>query len=119
MTSKDLLRTLVLSAIADNYENSDWITENVVHLAGECGFLVERPDVERTIGDLIGEGLARAYRLTATEDPAEEMTGIPTAAEFGDAYFLMCESGLAVLRSFPWPFDDDDVLQEDFRIDDE
>ena len=62
MKANGLVRKMVLNEISDDYENVDQII--LPSVAKECaklGLVVERSDIVNALGDLIEEGLAKAY----------------------------------------------------------
>jgi hypothetical protein len=81
---------------------------------------VKTPEVLQTLHDLIDAGLAKAYRLG--NQPAQELSGMPTAGEIGspyesrlnDLYFYLTQEGMNIhLADYPdWPFDDDNILRK-------
>src|SRR5665213_2321932 len=65
MNRSELIRQMVLSAMCDDFENVDQIILPVV--ARDCaklGFSVERPEIAKTLGELVAEGMAKAYDLS-------------------------------------------------------
>jgi len=70
MHRRELVRTFVLNGIADDYENLEQITKQAASLRADCGMTIQSSEILEALGDLVGAGLAKAYRLSSNE--AEE-----------------------------------------------
>jgi|SRR5665213_70608 len=125
MTRSELIRRMVLSAMCDDFENVDQIILPVV--ARDCaklGVSVERPEIVRTVGELVAEGLAKGYLLSGTNrDPfSGEIQGMPSldiVEEDFKTYFYLTKEGTDFHRSDYswWPFDDDDNVLPNWHLD--
>ena len=112
MTRRELIQRLVLNSISDDGENVDQvILRDAVETGAMCGLSVERSDVVEALGELVGQGLARTYRLSATE-PSIELPGMPpldVVEEYFTTYFFITEKGmdLHLADDSWWPFDEE------------
>jgi hypothetical protein len=116
---------MVLSAMCDDFENVDQIILPTV--AGDCaklGISVERPEIVRTLGELVAEGLAKAYLLSGNNrDPfSGEIQGMPLldiVEEDFKTYFYLTKKGTDFHSSDYtwWPFDDDDNILPNWHLD--
>lgn len=67
MNRNELVRRMVLREISDDYENIDQIIlPNVAKQCSKLGFVVERSQIVTALGELIQDGLAKAYLLSST-----------------------------------------------------
>jgi hypothetical protein len=111
MDPKELIRRLVRNSISDDYENVDQvILRDVARDCAKLGITVERADVVDALGELIKDGLARAYNLSSTE-PVKELQGMSPldfAEEYFETYFYITGKGMDLHLSDDtwWPFDD-------------
>lgn len=116
---------MVLGSMCDDFENIDQIILPTV--ARDCtklGFTVDRAEIVKTVSDLVGDGLVKAYDMSnAKRDPfSGELSGMPPVdivEEDFKTYFYVTETGLDFHRSDRnwWPFDDDDNVLPDWRLD--
>lgn len=123
MRRHQLVRTFVLDAIADDYENLEQITKHVTSLSARCGITIESSEILQALGDLIAADLAKAYRLS--NETAEEFHGMPPSDQIGsphlsttsDVYFWVTQEGrrLQLSDCADWPFDDDNLLRSDWK----
>jgi len=112
----------VLDGIADDYENLQQIAKQVASLSSDCGTTIELSEILIALGDLVGAGLAKAYRLSSSEP--EEICKMPAASEIGspylttanDIYFLVTTKGMDLQLSpnKDWPFDENNLLRRDW-----
>jgi len=111
MTRGELIRMFVLSEISDDYEEPEHIFDNVSKRARICGIDLKPEDIRAAVLELIGFGLAKAYRLS-TRDPVVEVQGVPPSTQFADYYFLITEKGRGAHSTWrkEWPLDDEDSL---------
>jgi len=116
MNRNDLKRLLVLTEIADDYEEPEHIYENVAAEAKLCGMTIQPLEVMRILVELIEGGLARAYRLSGIA-PAELIQGAPELDELHGYYFRITKKGLEVHSSVAdqWPFDGEGDLLPNWR----
>jgi hypothetical protein len=122
MHRRELVRMFVLDGIADDYENLEQITKHVASLSADCGMTIQSSEILEVLGDLVGAGLAKAYRLSS--DGAKEIDGMPSAHEIGspflttedDIYFWVTKKGmdLQFSPSKDWPFDENNRLRSDW-----
>ena len=93
----ELVRRMVLNAICDDYENVDqMILRDVAKHGAKLGFAVERSDIVGALAELIKDGLAKAYLLSATE-PAKELESMPSlevVEENFETYFYITKKGM-------------------------
>jgi hypothetical protein len=61
----------VLTAISDDYEDLDMVVNEVGKWGAQEGVSVTRQGITRALEELIGEGLAQAYVLSAQPPYAE------------------------------------------------
>jgi aryl-alcohol dehydrogenase-like predicted oxidoreductase len=123
MRRRQLVRTFVLDAIADDYENLEQITKHVTSLSVRCGMTIESSEILQALGDLIAADLAKAYRLsneTAKEIhgmPPSDQIGSPDLTTTGDVYFWVTQDGRRLQLSdyADWPFDGDNLLRSDWN----
>ncbi len=123
MTRDDLVRLSVLDSISDDFENVDQvILSHVAKIGRKCGLKIERPEVVKTLADLVKDGLAKAYILPGPKpDPfSGELEGMPPLDEINEVgtYFYITEKGMALhlADDDPWPLDDDGNLKPDWRL---
>jgi hypothetical protein len=112
MNRNGLKRLLVLTEIADDYEEPGHIYENVAKEAKLCGMAIEPSEILKILVDLIESGEAKAYRLLPVKGPAGEVQGVPSLDELGDYYFWITKKGLEARSSSAdnWPFDGEGEL---------
>jgi len=110
----ELIKRFVLNAIADDFENLEQITKDVTNLSGKCGLTITSSEIVRGLGCLIETGLAKAYRLYASERPPDEISSLPPAKDIDHYYFGITEKGMSVQLSDydGWPFDEQNVLRK-------
>jgi hypothetical protein len=113
MDRSELVRRLVLSEIADDYENVDQIIlPSVAKLGVKLGLSIDRSEILDALRGLIGDGLAKAYLSSGKEPFSTEIEGVPALdviEEHFKTYFYITEKGKAFNLSDDtwWPFDDD------------
>ena len=120
----ELIRMFVLNEISDDYENFHWISEQVTKLGTKCGMKIRSSEILDALGNLVGAGLAKAYRLSTTQ-PVKEIAGFPNRDEIercyvksaqSYCYFWITGQGRHRQSSIEndWPFDDDGSLRKDW-----
>ena len=113
----ELVRHLVLTAISDDYENLEMIHQLVAKRSSRCGLSISISEIIRALGNLIEAGFASPYQLSGTAPP-QVMEGRLSPGQFEDfyTYFLTTQKGMELLRSdrSSWPFDEQDLLKEDW-----
>jgi len=113
MDRSELVRRLVLSEIADDYENVDQIIlPSVAKLGVKLGLSIDRSEISDALRSLVGDGLAKAYLLSGKEPFSTEIQGLPAldvVEENFKTYFYITEKGNAFQLSDNtwWPFDDE------------
>src|SRR5437879_10981179 len=122
MHRRELVRTFVLNGIADDYENLEQIYKQVASLSADCGMTIQSSEILEALGDLVGAGLAKAYRLSSNE--AQEIVGMPPTDEIEspyltaatDIYFWVTKKGMDLQLSpcKDWPFDENNLLRSDW-----
>jgi len=116
MSQHDLIRLLVLVEISDDYEEPEHVYENVAKRARLCGMVIQFVDVRTALMELVGSGLAKAYRLSTTAQ-AMEIQGFPPVDQVHEYYFWITEKGKGIVdstRGDSWPFDDEGDLRPDW-----
>ena len=112
MDRNELVRRLVLNAIADDYENVDQvILRHVADGCARCGIKVERSDIVDALTGLVRDGLAKAYLLSGTTPYATELQQMPlldVIEEYFKTYFYITPKGMDQYLSDDtwWPFED-------------
>jgi hypothetical protein len=89
------MRTLVLRAIADDYESFDIIVESVTEWS--VGRRVDRQAVKSALEQLINEGYAQAYVLSS-EPPAGAQPVQYCSDDVSDLWFYLTKKGRALAR---------------------
>jgi hypothetical protein len=79
VSRSELVRVFVLNELADDYEEFDHISENVIKLGVDCGLTIHSSEILDALMYLIESGLAKAYRLGGPT--AEEIQGVPPRDE--------------------------------------
>jgi hypothetical protein len=110
MDRVEAVRLFVLSAIADTYEDIEQIRK--LAECDEGGFTLSDEEIWHALVGLVGTNLARAYRLTATSRPAEELVGMPPKDEIdwngeSSVWFYITEPGKRVLNERKDLWDED------------
>jgi len=115
---------MVLNTMCDDFENIDQIILPLV--ARDCaklGFSVERTKIVKTVTELVMDGLAKAYDLSANnKDPfSGEIQGMPPVdgvEEDFKTYFYPTKKGMDFHLSDGtwWPFDDDGHVLPNWRL---
>jgi hypothetical protein len=96
----DLVRRLVLTTIADDYENVDQVILRQVAEAGVAfGLTIERSDIVDALGGLIGDGLAKAYLLSPANGSIElqSMPPLDAIETYFQMYFYITKKGIDLL----------------------
>lgn len=114
---------MVLNTMCDDYENVDQIIlPTVAKNCAKLGFSVERSEIVKTLGELVVDGLAKAYLLSSTEPFCTELQGMPrvdVVEEDFKTYFYITKKGMDFHLSDDtwWPFDDEDNVLPHWRLD--
>ncbi len=93
MNPEQLKPALVMRAIADDYEDLDMITREVIEWGRERKLSITASEVSVVLVQLIESGLAKAFHLS----PLREFPGVPDAQKLGDCYFGLTQHGLEQL----------------------
>jgi hypothetical protein len=122
MNQSDLIRMMVLNCICDDYENVDQIIlPDVAKDCAKLGITVERSQILKALGELIADGLAKAYLLSPREPFSSELQGMPPldiVEEDFKTYFYITKKGMDFhLSDDWWPFDDNGELRPDWDVD--
>jgi hypothetical protein len=114
MTRNDFIRRFVLNEICDDYENLDVLQSVIANESSRCGLEISRDEIVQGIAELIEAGLAKAYKLTPTRRPAEEIPGVPPLDQIDNYYFWATPRGLDVQASDEgwYPFDENGELRK-------
>jgi hypothetical protein len=105
----EIVRLLVLNAIADDYEEPRHIFETIIGPSELCGVPIQPKDVDTVLVQLVEMGLASAYELTPTA-PAVEIQGVPRLDQVNRYYFFITKRGREVHATLNWPFDEEGAL---------
>jgi len=114
---------MILNVMCDDYENVDQIILPMV--AKDCaklGFSVERAEIVMRLGELVAEGMAKAYLLSSWEPFSTELEGmrpVDVVEEDFKTDFYITKKGLDFHRSNDkwWPFDDEDNVLPNWHLD--
>ena len=95
------LTWLVLNAIADDYESLEIILVDVGRWAGEDGITFDVHEVQASLVELVGTGLARAFEYDHAAKNYE-MTSIPHPSDIAeDHWFYITSAGIQAMHEFP------------------
>ena len=110
----EVVRTLVLAEISDDFEEPEHVNENITEIARLCGLSVERSEVLSMLRDLVESGYAKAY-LLSMKGPAVEVEGPLPQDGTPDLYFLITDEGLKALAAWRrgWHLSDEGILLPD------
>lgn len=116
---------MVLDSMCDDFENIDQIIlPTVARDCARLGLSIERDEIVKTVSELVRDGLAKAYDLSAyNKDPfSGELSGMPPVdiiEEDFKTYFYVTKKGSELQTSdYSWsPFDDDDNILPDWHLD--
>lgn len=105
-----------MNEIADFPQFIEFIYEEVEKLGLECGMQVSREEILRALTELVEAGLAKAYRLYTTGQPADELDGVPPPDphdRLRNPYFGLTEKGkqLQLMDDPLWPFDSENQVR--------
>jgi len=112
-----------LNAMCDDYENIDQIIlPEVARDCAKLGFSVERSEIVKALSELLRDGLAKGYLLSATEPFSTELQGMPpvdVVEEEFKTYFYPTKKGMDLHLSDDkwWPFDDENNVLPNWRLD--
>lgn len=119
MTRNELIRRMVLNAIADDYENVDQII--LPQVAKDCaklGFAIERSEIVKALGELVASGLAKGFLLSDAPVELQSMPSLEVVEEDFTTYFYVTKNGRdAQLSDEWWPFDDDGEPLPNWHLD--
>ena len=104
MDRTEAVRALVLNELCDDYEEPEQILKQV-----RCDAIdpvLSADELRQALVSLVGTGLAKAYRSTATRNPPEE---IAWNGESG-VYFYITELGRRFLAEIEGVWDKDDNM---------
>ena len=96
MKNTELLRTLILSAVANDYEDWSTVAEEVIEWSKERDQDYSTEEVGEELRQLIVQGLVAAYNLSPCEPFSREVNGIPECLE--GVYFLVTQNGRSLLN---------------------
>ena len=92
------IRDLVLRAISDDYESFEWVVGDVLGSAVELGMSADANAVLSALKNLINDGYAQAYLLSA--HPGTNAEPVAFAENLlDDLWFYVTPSGKALIRS--------------------
>ena len=111
--------------MCDDFENVDQIIlPKVAKDCAKLGFSVERPEIVKTLAELVADGMAKAYILSGySRDPfSGELQGMPSldiVEEDFKTYFYPTKKGMDFHLSDDtwWPFDDDGNVLTNWHVD--
>lgn len=97
MEKTALLRSLVMDAIANDYEDFATIVEDVAAWASERDICVTAPEISASLFELVKSGLAKAYALS--NSPREVQLNDPPDGSEG-WYFLLTKQGRQAIEDY-------------------
>jgi hypothetical protein len=116
VTRAELIRTLVLREICDDFEDILQITNWTVESGSKCGLTVTHDDIIQALRELIEMGHAKAYNLERWTDPPAAENEVPAYEEINPMKprFSRTEKGLAFqeANSASGPYDENHDLRE-------
>ena len=123
MKRGEFVERLILNEICDDFENVDQvILPKVVEQGEKCGSAINRSEIVEALSVLVEHGLAKAYHLSGSDkDPfSGELQGMPSldfVEEDFRTYFYITKHGMEFHLSNAtwWPFDDEEVLRQDWN----
>ena len=95
---QELLRELILGAVADLYESFEMVLEHVTKLATERGLSITRDDVAETLGCVIREGYVQAYVLSPQEPHSQPVDFHPD--DIDELWFYVTPKGGRVVEQW-------------------
>jgi hypothetical protein len=105
MDRKDVILRVALNSMADDYENVDQvILRHVARDTAEYGWTIQRAEIVEALTALVGDGLAKAYILSAVE-PVVELEAMPpldVVEEYFKTYFYITKKGIELLHDANW-----------------
>jgi hypothetical protein len=123
MNRTELVERLILSAIADDFENVDQVIfPSVAGQAAKCGLTVGRSEIVALLAVLVEGGLAKAYDLSpSVRDPfsgeLQSMPPLDVVEENFRTYFYITQKGIDfyLADTTQWPFDDEGELRPHWK----
>jgi hypothetical protein len=97
-TRSYILRSYVMSAIADDYESLHIVTETVAEWAEKDGTTFDRQELLAELGALIRDGYAQAYVLSARPPHTSIAEYCETRAD--EFWFMLTLAGIRALKQF-------------------
>jgi hypothetical protein len=119
MRRPDLIRTLVLNEVGDDYENLHHIKREVVKVGLSAEIEIQAAEIGAALVDLITIGIVKAYQLYPS--PVREVANaialaslpvdlLAAAEKPGDLHYLQTPRGREIHQGAEWPFDDEGRL---------
>jgi len=95
----DVVKAMVMDAIANDYEPTSMVVNEVISWAKERGMTVAPEDVFRALTEFVHSGVAKAYRLSPAEPPLEvhSLSRVDLAT---DLYFLLTPMGHTLIKDY-------------------
>ena len=97
MSREQILREMVLSSVADDYESFELIEEQLARLAGEAKINFTADQLAAHLGDLIRDGLVRAYVLSP--QPPHVRVAEFSPERLDELWYLATPDGLKVVKA--------------------
>ena len=92
MVREKVVRSFVMSAIANDYEEIGMIVHDVGNWAAESGLSIDSKEIWDALIRLIEDGLAKAYRLG---NAAVEIQNMSELSMDSDHYYYLTAEGIA------------------------
>lgn len=89
------LRIYVMSSIADDYEDFEMVSNTASRWAEEDGLQFDRKEILRELAELIRNGHAQAYTLSA--QPPHSLLAEYSEARADDLWFMLTPAGVQAL----------------------
>jgi hypothetical protein len=96
MSREQTLREMVLSSVADDYESFELIEEQVARWAGDAKMDFTANELAEHLGDLIRDGLIRAYVLSPR--PPHSAVAEFSPKRLAELWYLATPEGTKVVK---------------------
>ncbi len=90
------LRIYVMSSIADDYEDLEMVSNTATKWAEEDGLQFDRKEILRQLTELIRNGYAQAYVLSA--QPPHTVVADYSEARADDLWFMLTAKGIGAMN---------------------
>jgi hypothetical protein len=106
MQRNEIIDTLVLNEVSDDYEDLDHIVSGIATLPFAFPLKIEVHEVEAALQRLIASGYVQAYDLFVLPPLNAQIPGPLKPEEIDRYYFLQTAKGKTLHASLAWPPDD-------------